>query len=175
VRVGSTTGVFDGASVAVAVGGLVLVAVAEGDGSGVRLAVAVLTTSRWKILVAVELAVGVLDGLTVALGGTGVLVLDGFAVAVGGTGVLVLDGLAVALGGTVVFVPVGFSVAVGCGACVEVPEGVADGGTTVEVQVAVEGKAVDVAVRVGVIVGGSPWSANVPEDFQPVPIKIWTS
>ncbi len=64
----------------------------------------------------------------------------------------------------------GTAVCVGVGSGVSVLVGVADGmGVGVLDGTAVAGSGV------GVVVGGSPTRANVPELLQPVPIKIWTS
>ncbi len=82
-----------------------------------------------------------------------------------GVRVDVAVGVGLAVG---VLVAVGAGLAVGVGLIVAVGLGVLDG-------VLVGGTGDGPIVAVGVIVGGSPCSVNVPEALQPVPIKIWTS
>ena len=72
-----------------------------------------------------------------------------------GAGVRVGDGA-----GVHVYVTVGLAVGVRLGVLVGVTVG---------------GIEVGAIVPVGVIVGGSPCSVNMPDVFQPVPTKIWTS
>ena len=162
-----------------------IVAVGTGVRVGVRDGVAVaaprccgesaFVAAGEAVKVGVLVRVGVDVGSAVRVG-----VLDGTGVDVGrGVTVGVLVGTCVAVGSGV---RVGEGVHVAVGATVWVGEG-----TGVEVLVAVEvavGAAVEVAVfegtavatsPVGVMVGGSPCSVKVPEVFQPVPIKIWTS
>ncbi len=169
--------VLEGVGDAVWVGSLV--AVLAGFGVGVLDGVGDEVTVAVGVRVLVGVRVGVADG-----DGVAVSVLVGVAVLntnCGNRGGFVAVGDAVGLGVSVrVAVGVAVRVAVGIGVRVLVDVGVwvgTAGWVGLLVAVAVPGTVVGEGptVEVGVIVGGSPWRANVPEAFQPVPTKIWTS